>query len=378
MKRNALFSVVLLAYGMVGCREAHDSSEPSPVRTENGQVIVTPGSPQANSVSLEAASPPPSSILALNGRLVWDENATARLFTSFAGRVIKVSAETGQAVKPGDSLAVIASPDYGQVQADAWRAKTDLAQMEKNLARTKELFSHGAVAEKDLQSAEADMERAGIEKRRAEERLALCGGALEGVNHNYVLKAPIAGVVVEKNISAGAELRSDQMLANVPQIAAPQFVITDPSRLWIQIDVPEREQGKIRVGQTFTLSNLSWPVLSVTGQVEVIGAGLDPATRTVKARGVLINPEGLLKAEMFVKVDFVLEPEPGAEVSTRTVFLRSDKHFVLLETGPGHYMRQEVTIGNEHAGRVIITQGVQPGQRVVADGALLLEQVVDS
>jgi cobalt-zinc-cadmium efflux system membrane fusion protein len=87
------------------------------------------------------------------------------------------------------------------------------------------------------------MDRARLEKQRTAERLALYGSSVDSVDQSYVLKAPIPGIVVEKNINPGAELRSDQMLANTPQLASPLFVITDPTRLWIQIDVPEREQG---------------------------------------------------------------------------------------------------------------------------------------
>ena len=227
MQSVRFVQIVLFAVGMAGCRQASEPVERSPVRAENGQIVVDPGCPQSSSVSVEASVAPAPAVLSLNGRLVWDENVTTRLFTSVAGRGEKVTVEVGQFVKVGDPLVRITSPDYGQIQADSRRAATDLIQMERVLSRTKELFNHGAAAEKDLQAAEADAERARIEKQRAAERLALYGGAENGVDQCYVLKAPLAGIVVEKNISPGAELRSDQMLANVPQVAAPLFVITE-------------------------------------------------------------------------------------------------------------------------------------------------------
>lgn len=309
--------------------------------------------------------------------MVWDDNVTTHLFTPFAGRVTKIPVETGQCVKVGDALALIASPDYGQAQADARRCATDLVLTERTLARTRELLSHGAAAEKDLQAAEADMERARLEKQRTAERLALYGSSVDSVDQSYVLKAPIPGIVVEKNINPGAELRSDQMLANTPQLASPLFVITDPTRLWIQIDVPERDHGRVRLGQTFTVKSMSLASEMFTGKVEFISDSLDPTTRTVKVRGSVPNPQRLLKAEMFVKAEFVLEPERGVEVSSRAVFLRGEKHYVILEDTAGRYSRREVTIGNERAGRLIITEGLKPGQRVVVEGALLLEQLLN-
>jgi cobalt-zinc-cadmium efflux system membrane fusion protein len=369
--------VAALPLFSAGCHKQAESSESPPIHVESNHVVVIPGSPPASSISLETAASPAPAVLTLNGRLVWDDNVTTRLFSPFAGRVIKIKVESGQPVQLGDPLALIASPDYGQAQADARRAATDLALAERTLSRTRELFNHGAAAEKDLQTAEADLERAKLEKQRTAERLALYGAAGDGVDQGYIFKAPIAGVVVEKNINPGAEIRSDQMLANTPQLAAPLFVITDPTRLWIQIDVPERDARSIQPGCSFVVRSASLPGQSFTGRVDVISDSLDPATRTIKARGSLSNSEHLLKAEMFVKADFVLAPERGTEISSRAVFLRLDKHCVLVEDTPGHYTRREVNVGSERAGRIIISEGLSLGQRVVVEGALLLEQVLE-
>ena len=365
-----------LLFAAVGCHKASGTAEESPIRVENEHVLVEPGTSPAGAISVETSKAPNATILSLNGRIVWDDNATTRLFTPFAGRVTKIPVEMGQCVKLGDPLALIASPDYGQAQADARRVATDLILAERTLARTRELLSHGAAAEKDLQATEAEMERARLEKQRTAERLALYGSSVDSVDQSYVLKAPIPGIVVERNINPGAELRSDQMLANTPQLASPMFVITDPKRLWIQIDVPEREQGRVRLEQTFSIKSMSLPGQGFSGKVDFISDSLDPTTRTIKVRGSVANPQRLLKAEMFVKVEFVLEPESGVEVSSRAVFLRGEKHCVMLEEKPGHYSRQEVSVGSERAGRLIITDGLKPGQRVVVDGVLLLDQLL--
>jgi len=101
------------------------------------------------------------------------------------------------------------------------------------------------------------------------------------------------------------------MLANTPQLASPLFVITDPTRLWIQIDVPERDQGRVRLEQSFEIKSRSLPAQTFTGKVEFISDSLDPTTRTIKVRGSVPNAQRLLKAEMFVKAEFLLAPESG-------------------------------------------------------------------
>jgi cobalt-zinc-cadmium efflux system membrane fusion protein len=375
-RRSTLLpGLAALAIAAAGCHKSPPATESPDIRVEGDRVIVTPGSPPASSITVATSALPTATVLSFNGRLVWDDNVTTRLFTPFGGRVTKIPVEVGERVEVGAPLAVIASPDFGQVQADARRAATDFVLAERTLTRVNDLFAHGAAAQKDLQSAEADLERTRLEKQRATERLALYGADTNGVDQAYVFRSPIMGVLVEKNISSGAELRADLMLANTPQLASPQFVVTDPERLWVLIDVPERDEARVRVGQRFTVKSASLPGKPFSGRVVVVGDGLDPNTRTIKVRGSLANPGRWLKAEMFVQAEVPLVPEAGVVVPARAVFLRGEQHCVIVEDAPGRYGRRVVTLGAERSGQVLVTAGLVVGQRVVTDGAMLLEQL---
>ena len=154
----------------------------------------------------------------------WNEDRTVRIFTPFAGRVSSILVQPGDNVKQGQTLAVIASPDFGQAQAETRRAQGEFALAKQNLARMRDLHEHGVAAAKDLNAAEADFARAESECKRTEARLKLYGGGSE-IDQTYALKSPLAGVVVEKNINPGQELRPDQMTSNAPAL----FVITNPA-----------------------------------------------------------------------------------------------------------------------------------------------------
>ena len=361
-----------------GCHKPAETTESNDIRVTSNQVVIAKGSAPASSITAVAPSTPIAASLNLNGRLVWDDNVTTRLFTPFSGRVIKCPIGVGESVKTGTTLALIASPDYGQARADARKAEADLMLAERTLARVRELYDHGAAPQKDLQSAEADQARARSEQKRATERLALYGEHPEGEEQLFAFRSPMAGILVEKNINPGAELRADLMLANAAQLAAPQFVVTDPERLWVQIDVPERDQAKVRAGQSFTIRSANLPGKTFSGRIDVVGDGLDQNTRTIKARGSLANPGRLLKSEMFVLAELTIAPESGVAVPVRAVFLRGEKHCVIVEDSPGHYSRREVTIGSEVNGQILITSALEPGLRVVTDGAILLEQLLSS
>src|ERR1019366_9313058 len=118
-----------------------------------------------------------------------------------------------------------------------------------SLARKKELCAHGPAAQKDVEAAEAAFVAASAERDRAAATLANYGGSAASTNEIYSLRSPLAGVLVEKNISPGQEIRSDLMLAGSPQLMSPQFVVTDPKRLWLFLDVDELTATSLAAGR---------------------------------------------------------------------------------------------------------------------------------
>ncbi len=284
--------------------------------------------------------------------------------------------QINQTVAKGEPLAEIQSPDFGQAQADARKAASDFRHSKQNLERLRDLFNQGAAPRKDLESAEADYVSASAENDRAEGRLAIYGASASSTDRAFLLPSPLGGVVVEKNVTPGQEVRPDQMLANMPQITAPLFVITDPSRLWVQIDATEVDLPHLRPGREFTFSTRAFPDQIFTGRVAVVSQFIDPATRTIKVRATVDNPSRLLKAEMFVSLNLPGENTLGASVPSKAVFLKGDRHYVFVEEQPGRFNRHEVRIGPEQDGRILVLGGVEPGQRVVTEGCVLLQQTL--
>ena len=108
---------------------------------------------------------------------------------------------------------------------------------------------------------------------------------------------------------------------------------------------------------------------------------VDPLTRTVRVRGTVDNHERLLKAEMYVVVDIPGREDTivqGVEVPARAVFLKDNRYYLFVQLSPGQYQRHTVVIKPEINGRVLILDGVSPGQKIVTDGSLLLQSLMDS
>jgi cobalt-zinc-cadmium efflux system membrane fusion protein len=171
------------------------------------------------------------------------------------------------------------------------------------------------------------------------------------------------------------------MLANAPNLFAPSFVVSDPTKLWLQLDVAESDLPALQTGLRLEIHSRSFPGKVFEGVVDRIGDSMDPATRTIKIRGVVNNPDKLLKAEMYVLVDVVQAAskagEMGVEVSSKALFMKGDDSFVFLEDAPGTYERKQVKVGIEKDNKVPIFEGISPGQKVVIEGALLLQALVE-
>lgn len=369
--RHSWYAVALATALLAGCNNnAKTDTAPQP-KVDGERVIFPQGSPQLASLVSEVAVERPAAAATLNGRLSWNEDKTVRIYTPLAGRVSRILVQPGDKIQQGQTLAVIASPDFGQAQAEARRAQGDYALAQQNLARIRDLHQNGVAAAKDLNAAEADYARAESELQRTQARLKLYGGGTQ-VDQTYALKSPLTGVVVEKNINPGQELRPDQMGASVPAL----FVITDPAYLWVMLDAAEKDLPRLKLGNVINIRVPAYPDTAFEAKITAISDFLDPATRTIKVRAALGNAQRTLKGEMFVTAAIGGATGAVLQVPSRAVFFQGGRHFVFIDDGKGTYVRQEVKTGDAYDSHITILTGLQPGQKVVSEGTLLLQQML--
>ena len=352
------------------------------VKDEPNLVNLATNAPQLKSITIETANGSKTSSTRFTGRLAWNDDVTVRIFSPVAGRVEAVPGHLGQTVQPGDVLARLASPDFGQAQADLRKAQSDLLLAERSLTRVRELFEHGAAPKKEVDFAEAAYSSAQSEKERTTVRLAHYGGIDGLIDQQFSLKTPLAGIVVEKNVNPGQEIRPDQMLANAPNLFAPLFVVSDPQKLWLYLDVTELDMSEFREGLSIKLFTRAFPDRSFTGTIDFVGHSLDPTTRTVRLRAQVDNAEKLLKAEMYVIAEVAFANTPaasqGVDIPAKAVFLQDNHPNIFVETTPGNFSRRPVTVGRENDGKVVALSGIAAGERVVTDGCLLLQSLLRS
>lgn len=329
------------------------------------QLQFPPGHPHLAQLGVVTAHAAQPIVIELPARLVWNEDRTQRIHPAFAGRVERIVADVGQTVRAGTVLAQLASPDFGAAQADAAKARADLVLTQKSLQRLRELHEAGVAARKDLEQAEADAARAQADLQRTEGRIRLYGGG-PGVDQRLGLTAGMAGVVVERNLNPGQELRPD----GAP--GAPLFVISDPSTLWVQIDAREADVAALRHGLRFDLQVPALPGETFRGTVTHVGDAIDPGTRTVKVRGLVDNQQRRLKAEMLAHARITRDLGQALVIPASALQLRGSTHWVMVQAAAGAFEPREVQVGWLGSREVTIVAGLKDGEQVVADNLLLL------
>ena len=366
----ALLAAVATSVHYVQASQAPSAAATKPAQPVANTISFAPDAPQWSSLkvtALTAIALPVSE--PLNGRVTYDENRTARVSSPIAGRVTALHAEPGDMVHHGAVLAVIDSPDLGTAQADWRKAESDEGRKRLAFERAKALFGGEVLARKDYEQAQADYEQAVAETRRAAQRLKNlnASGADEGV---FSLRAPIDGVVADKQINPGLEVR--------PDLPNPLFVVTDLHHLWVLVDVPERGAGAIRAGQQVNIETDAYPGLLFPATVERVGLTLDPATHRIQVRCTVANPDLKLKPEMFARVAFLAADgtRQAVRLPNAALFVEGLYDFVFVETKPGTFEKRRVNIALRGHDNSYADAGLRGGERVVTEGAFLLNAEV--
>jgi len=356
-----LIAAIVLAHGTMTVTPKAPQVAPG----ERSVLRYAPESGQLSSIKVQAVQVFPVPLAEpLNGRVTFNENVTARVTSPISGRVVSLTAQVGDTVKAGDTLAVLDSPDLAAAVADLRKARADEARKKPALERAGALYDAGVFARKDLETAEADDRQARAETERATMRLRNLAPS-GGEDGRYAVRAPIAGVVADRQLNPGMEVR--------PDLPNPLFIITNPARLWVVIDLPERELSKVAPGQPVAVQVDAWQDERFAARIEKIGEVVDPATRRVQVRCSLVNQERKLKPEMYARVTLLADENRTAVRLPNTSLITEGLYsYVFVEQAPGVFKRRRVQLAVQDRDYSYVQSGVEPAERVVVAGAVLL------
>jgi membrane fusion protein, heavy metal efflux system len=301
-------------------------------------------------------------LLKANGSVTPDVNSTIHVTSQGSGRVVELKVRLGDYVNKGQVLLSIHSADLAGAFSDYQKAAADERLAQKALDRAQLLYSHGALAEKDLQQAEDTEEKAKLDVQNTEQRVRLLGGDPAHPSAMIELRAPISGTIVEQNISGFEGIKS---LDNSPNL----FTVADLTQVWVLCDVYENDLGEVHLGDAAEIRLNAYPDRTYHGTVGDISRVLDPSTRSAKVRIVLPNQDGSMRPGMFAVTTFRSRKSQSRIVVPSTAIIRlQDKDWTFRKEGPQQFRRVEVrTLGEKSDGMQEIQDGLAIGQQIVAN-----------
>jgi cobalt-zinc-cadmium efflux system membrane fusion protein len=300
----------------------------------------------------------------------------------------------GDSVTAGQPLLAVESPDadaaraaytqsiaaMGQASAALAQAKSVLVKAQADYDRATDLLEHDAIPQKDLLNAKAVLEQAkaavdaasaGVEvakatREQARQRLTLLGLKENDANRRVVVRSPVSGKVLELSVVAG-EYRNDT--------AAPLLTIADLHTVLVTSDVPENALRLIKVGEPVDMTLDAYPGESFRGRVARLSDTLDPKTRTIKAMIELDNARGRLRPEMFARIRLSEAVREMPVLPVGAIIQGEGRNVVYVELSKGRFEERQVEIGSRVGDAVAVLSGVNPGERVVVDGVMLLRSL---
>ena len=338
------------------------------------------------------AGPASASLGSLPGQLTPNEDRTARLGAPGRGRVLLVRVSPGDRVSRGQILVTLQSAEAATAQSDLRKAAAAVTSKRAQATyakaarqRAERLLTLKAIPQQEYERAIADDQLAQTELGQADAELersrltATALGATESANGELALRAPLAGVVLERSAAPGA----------VVEAGAPLVVVTDLANLWLAIEAPETAIGVLRIGGALRFSVPAHPADTFAGRLTAVGAGLDPVRRTLSARAVVTNGSGKLRPAMLATVEILTPNRPRSKGGTAgAVVLPADAvqlvHgiptvFLAAPDGKGgaHFTGRPVDTGARVGDRITVLRGIRPGERVVIQGAFAVKAALE-
>jgi cobalt-zinc-cadmium efflux system membrane fusion protein len=347
-----------------------------------------PTAEQWSSLSFADAAPMSfADAVSTDGKIATDDDASVQITPPFSGRVVDVVVRAGDRVTKGQTLLTAEANDLAQAKADYAAADSALSTARAQLALTQAadarqhaLFKIQGAAEKDVQQADSDLAAAQAAVRSGEgalaavkNRLAILNLTPAALTHRDALaavKAPISGVVIQRQVGPGQYLNATSNGG-----VQPIFTVSDLSRVWLSANVREADAGRVRTGMPIQVRVTALPGRSFPARLDYVAPTLDPVTRRLPVRATMANPGGELKPEMFA--DFAIDAGPGEQaigVPSSAVIYEGDTARVWI-AGPGHTLAlRPIKAGRTQAGEVEVLAGLKPHDKVVSSGAIFIDR----
>jgi membrane fusion protein, heavy metal efflux system len=364
-----IFVTAILLWQTLGCSTPRQSPA---LPGDKAQLFTVPQDQMAHLQIVTVAPTAINRSLRLTGAVAFNAFDTTPVITQISGPVSRIVVTPGQQVHRGEPLLYVASPDYSQLLANYLKARDALQLADKNYQRSKDLYDHHAIAERDLEASESTRAQTAADLGATERSLRILGitkpeTALGKPTASEIpVLAPISGEAVERLVAPGQVIQAG---------ATQVFTISNMSSVWVLANIYQKDMPEVHLGDTVSITTDSYPDTEFHGKISYIAPALDPNTRTLQARIDVKNPEGKLKKDMYVIATVQAGTIRNALTVPTAAVLRDAENqpFVYVVGQNNEFARRGVALGDSADGITQLTGGIRPGEHVVGDGSLFLQ-----
>jgi len=309
------------------------------------------------------------------GKIGVNGDRATPVISPYSGRVTRVIAGLGDTVRAGAPLATVEASEFVQAQNDLKVAAAQVKLARINETRKHALYDAKGGSLQDWQQAQADLASAETALNAVRNRLQIFGKtevdianleSLQAMNPVATIVAPIAGVVVDRQVGPGQYLQAG---------GTPVFTIADPSSVWLLANVREADAGLVKLGQSVEVRVLAYPKRTFKARITYVAALIDSVTHRLPVRAEIDNRDGALKPEMFASFRILTSEasESPALPESAVVYEGAAAH-VWVVAGEGLLELRAIHTGRSDGGLIEVLDGLKPGERVVTKGGLFIDQ----
>jgi cobalt-zinc-cadmium efflux system membrane fusion protein len=358
--------VVSLTVVLAACGAKAPAATDTPAAATKDLVTLDSSQLSAAGVTVGAVSALPADTIYLTGTITFDAARVSHVGPRTPGRVRQVPVEIGSHVAAGDTLAVLDSPELGEAQSRWVRARFARELARRSLDRADRLFREGIVSERRRLEIEGEMRDRNAEFTSSLQALSALGAEPDSAGSGlFVLRAPLAGEVVEKHVNVGEIVGPGNSL----------FEVGELNQVWLMLDLYETDLSKVRVGSAARVVVDAYPDRRFEARVGLVSSVVDTVSRTIKVRVMILNPAHLLKPGMFARAGLALEtPQRTVGMPHAAAQSIDGRDVAFVPDGRGRFRIRPVVLGPPRAGGwVEVRQGLAVGDSIVVRGSFALK-----
>lgn len=301
------------------------------------------------------------------GRLKFASDAAYAVRAPFPSYVERVLVGPGDRIRPGQPLAELRSSDLARLRAELARAEVQVRVDKQATERLEPLVQDGTATRRELHEAQARLEVAEAELASARQALAAVGPT-GGRGERYTLRAAAGGSIIRRNVTAGERIGPED---------EPAFLIGDPNRIVVRAAFPDRDAMWLKEGESCSFTVHALGTERFSGTITRVLRAVDPKTRSAEAICTPHEQRAEFSAEMVSRVEVRALGEGRLVVPRSALLMKRDEWVVFVRTDANVVERRHVRPGITIGDRVQVAEGLQVGEEVIVEGAVLLDGELD-